>query len=559
MTSSPPPIQIHVLSPDEQDDEVPLTDVGVVNINGERHLFLSPQSFYSAVRQVSSAMPDLPMEQVELLVREHCGFKDFDELLGPPVDSAPPVDLPPPPQEPTASVRPSGRRKKWVVAAALLPAFAGAWALGHFTGADPVSSAASAPDAGPNTASDKTTNDNQNLGPAPFTAQDFMDFSDAGKIDCSPIDDLEAECTDSDGMVMATKAATGPDSTIFTFSYGSERIGLRIFGTAEYAKTWTQQDGSRELYPNMSRSGRYVLWGTDKARLKEYKELLEAAPKPGAVAQTLAHTMGSTEPLPPRLAAPTLGSTEPLPPRLAALALGTLGLDEQDVRTILFTPQDAPVETPVLMAAQAVLGTSDTGASAVEPGAADIVALAAGLEPRPDVAGTEPDAHSGVADVVDPAPSSGGSSGESTATAASDPSPAPDPKPMESGQTQESVEEKPKEPKETEKPTAPEPTPDPTPKPEEPERKPEQPTEPGTPPTAPADPAPVDPDPPVAETPTPQDPGTAGKQSPEDDGDGAAEELPATGGQTSSDGHVVQADGDAELLVLPQAWIAPAA
>ncbi|WP_031105506.1 hypothetical protein [Streptomyces sp. NRRL S-146] len=96
MTSSTPPIKIHVLDPDDNDDGVPLADVGVVTIGGQRHLFLSPQSFGSAVRQVSSAMPDLPLEQVERLVREHCTeLKDFDELLGP-IEPAPPVDTPPP-------------------------------------------------------------------------------------------------------------------------------------------------------------------------------------------------------------------------------------------------------------------------------------------------------------------------------------------------------------------------------------------------------------------------------------------------------------------------------
>lgn len=529
-----PPLQIHVLRPEDEED-VQLTDVGVVNINGERHLFLSPQSFGSAVRQVSAAMPDLPLEQVERLVREHCAeFKDFDELLGP-IDPAPLVDVSPPPAEPLPA-RPRSRAKKWAIAALLLPAFAGTWGVGHFTGADPASKATSAPDSSPNStdASGRRAGD-KNLGPEPFTAHDFMDFSDAGKIDCNPIDNLEAECTDSDGMVMATKAATGPDSTIFMFSYGSERLGLRIFGDDAYAKTWALQDGSRELYPNLVRSGRYVLWGTDKARLKEYLGLLQSAPTKTQAANNLSHTMGAAE---------------PLPPRLAALTLGTLGLDEQDVRTILFNPQDAPVEVPVLMAAQAVLGMSDATPPVMEPGAADIVALAAGIEPPPVV--TEPgqnvQSNGGViavADPVEPSPRpTGGSSETPKEETAPSTNPAPDPKPVENEQTQKPV---------AEKPATPETPPVPTP---------EQPTTPDVPstpdPTPPVTETP-DPAPPVTETPGTESPDPGEVLPPAEGGGSTVEEPPATDEPTPVDGEDDQADEGGELLALPQAWIAPAA
>ncbi|GHG80082.1 hypothetical protein [Streptomyces griseocarneus] len=528
MNPSVPRIKIHVLAPDAHDDDVPLTDVGVVNVDGERHLFLSPQSFYSAVRQVSAAMPDLPLEQVERLVRDHCEFKDFDELLGS-TEPAPPVDLPPHTEEPPAPVGPSGRAKKWVIAAALLPALAGSWALGHFTGVNSASTAASAPDR--STARNEAAKDNRNLGPEPFTAPDFKDFSVAGKISCSPIDDLEAECTDSDGMVMATKAATGPDSTIFTFSYGKERLGLRIFGTAEYAKTWAMQDASRELYPNMVLSGRYVLWGTDEERLKDYEGELLAAAKTSAGA---AHQ------------ATAMGHAEPLPPRLAALTLGTLGLDEHEVRTILYAPQDATVDAPVLLAARAVLGVPDASPDVVKPGEEDIVALAAGLEPPP---ATGPDTRTATARPDDPASGTnltGGSSGESTETApATAPAPSPDREPVDSEQTQKPEEPEPK----------PEPTPEPEPTPQskdEPTPEPEPtPVEPEDPSPAPVEPAPVDPAPPVTETPAPpSEPDAAQTQPP---AGGAAQEPPASGGQASPDGE------DGELLALPQAWIAPAA
>ncbi|MFZ3557239.1 hypothetical protein [Streptomyces sp. BH055] len=370
MTAAVPPIKIHVVDPDELadlDDEVSLTDVGLVNINGERHLFLSLQPFESAVRQVSSVMPELPLEQVERLVREHCAeLGDFDELLGP-IEPATPIGVAPLPAEPPAP-RPR-RGKKWAIAVALVPALAGSWALGHFTSLKTgTPTAASAPDATPSGVSDKQVS----TGPEPFSARDFLDFSKAGKIDCTESGNLEAECTDADGMVMSTKAAIGPDSTIFTFSYGPERLGLRIFKDAEYADTWARQDGSQASYDNLIQMGRYVLWGTDQNRLQEYVSLLKEAAK----------TKSSTH---------VMGGAQPLPPRLAALALGTLGVDEGELDTMLASTLAIPVtgplpavydDEPVLMAVRAVLGIDAAPAATGSGDEDDIVALAAGLDPR---------------------------------------------------------------------------------------------------------------------------------------------------------------------------------
>ncbi|NEA53616.1 hypothetical protein G3I60_05450 [Streptomyces sp. SID13666] len=523
MTGSLPPIKIHVLDPDENGDDVALTDVGVVTLDGERHLFLSPQSFYSAVRQVSAAMPDLPIEQVERLVRDHCDFKDFDELLASPAEPAPPVDQPPSSLEaPAAPARVgAGRAKNWAVAAALLPSLVGAWALGHYTGSNEAPTAANTPAA---RAGDSSFAD-KNLGPEPFTARDFTAFSDAGKIDCNPIDNLEAECTDSDGMVMATKAATGPDSTIFTFSYGSEGLVLRIFGDAKYAETWSQQDASKQLYPNMVRSGRYVLWGTDKARIAEYLELLNTSS-----------------------ARRTLGFADPLPPRLAALTLGTLGLDESDVQAILVAPQGSAGDGPVQIAARAVLGVGD-GMRPAEPGADDIVAIAAGLDGPPGSDnGSVPRGGGGVVQIVsDPVPAKVDSSNEPPEPTAPKPIATSDPQPTDGGQTKPPDQEKPA------------PLPDPAPKPEDP--KPEQPTK----PVEPEEPvtAPIDPSPQVTEPPAPpQEPDPAEPLPPAVDGGAPVGETPDAGEQPPAGGAADdgedQEDGG-ELLVLPQAWIAPAA
>ncbi|MCD9903223.1 hypothetical protein LUR56_31220 [Streptomyces sp. MT29] len=220
--------------------------------------------------------------------------------------------------------------------------------------------------------------------PAPFTEPRFSHFAGAGDIDCSPTNPLEAECTDADGTVMSSKAATGPDSTIFSFSYGDEQIGLRIFYDTEYADTWARQKGTQELYPNLVQHGRYVLWGTDLVRIKEYGDLLDQADGTG----------GAT----------ALGQSTPLPPRLAALTLGTLGVDEHQVNRLIAAPAAMADEAPTMLAARMILGI-DTAPAPFSPGD-DIVAIAAGIEPNAPKTPVAPPAV--MVPVTDPAPSTGG-------------------------------------------------------------------------------------------------------------------------------------------------------
>ncbi|MFE2188564.1 hypothetical protein [Streptomyces sp. NPDC059455] len=489
MTSSVPPVQIHFLDPDE-DDNVQFTDVGVVNIAGQRHLFLSPQSFDSAVRQVSSALPDLPLEQVERMVRECGQFKDFDELLGP-FEPALPVDIAPSSAGQSERARPRDRFKRWAITAALLPALAGSWTLGHFTNNGTVGTVDSAPDASP------TTETKQ-----PFDDPKFIDFRDAGRIDCNPIDNLQAECTDADGMVMSTKAATGPDSTIFTFSYGSERVGLRIFYDAEYAETWARQDGSRELYPHMKVHDRYALWGTDPKRIDEYADLLKEAGR--------------------HKASPTaMGGAIPLPPRLAALALGTLGLDSPDVHQIIDRPAAAMADAPTMFAARLVLGLDDAAPARAEPGGDNIVALAAGIEPSPPPS----DSGKGTGIVSATGPSTGTTSptmpteeGSEQETSPSTPAPSPGTKPSTT-------------------PTAPEPS---------------------TLPSDPVDPVPSTPetpDPPTADTPPPEKDPAPVEDIP------APVDTPAEGAPVDEKALPTEfADqADEDLLILDSAWTVAAA
>ncbi|MGW1275466.1 hypothetical protein ACWD4V_00720 [Streptomyces tsukubensis] len=355
MTPHLPRIQIHVLTPSE-DDEVALTDVGVVRTENEVQLFLSAQSFDSAVRQISTALPDFPLEQIERLVRTHCTeFKDFDELLTP-VVAAPPVTSPPPVEPQRQERRRSVYARKGFVGAVALALVSG-WALGfathHAKAARSTAASATKP---------------ESVSAVPFTAPGFKGFSAAGGIDCNVIGNLEAECTDADGMVMATKAAIGSDSTVFTFSYGAERLGLRVFHDAKYAETWMQQAGSRELYPNSTRSGRYVLWGTDEERLKEYLGLLASAAKPESAAKERA---------------------QPLPPRLAALTLGTLGVAPGDMKKILSLKERSP--TAHVLAARELFGVPHRAPRTMGYREIDIVALAAEIEPPVREPSREPD------------------------------------------------------------------------------------------------------------------------------------------------------------------------
>ncbi|MFD9394965.1 hypothetical protein ACFWBB_30835 [Streptomyces sp. NPDC060000] len=508
------------------------TDAMLCNIKGVRTLFMrESQTFTNAVENVRNVLPGITIEAAERMIREQCPeFRDLDELLGR-TDPVPPsvegpstawaVDVA------KAQLPRSKRRRKVVLVAALLPALAASWALGRYTNVADTSPStkASAPDATPNTAEFGA-----GAGKAPFTDPKFEWFSGSSEIDCDPINTLEAECTDADGMVMSTKAATGPDSTIFTFSYGSERIGLRIFYDAEYADTWARQDGSKELYPHMKVHDRYVLWGTDPGRIKEYADLLVDADKHKSAAPT------------------AMGGATPLPPRLAALTLGTLGLNNHEVNQILARPVTS--DAPTMLAARLVLGLV-TAPVWFESGADDIVALAAGIEPHPPTTGTTEGSTPVVVPVSEPsAPTTSPSTptgGGSTPT------------------TTPSTDTKPSTPTTPTTPTAPTP-PATTPPPETP-------SEPSTPPVA--DPAPSDPEPSTpqaAETPAPDDDPAPVEETPApvEEDPAPVEETPAPV-QTPAEGAApveeqeqappAQSTGQVgdDLLILDSAWTVAAA
>ncbi|MFE1206352.1 hypothetical protein ACFW5V_32215 [Streptomyces sp. NPDC058762] len=377
------------------------THAALYNIKGVRTLFMSSdQTFSRAVENVRNVLPGITLEAAERMIREQCPeFKDLDDLLGRNIPTLPSVERPAP--EPVDDVAkeqlPSKRRRKVVLVAALLPALAASWALGRYTNVADTTPADNAKTAA--TSPDTAGNDH---GKAPFEEPRFTRFAGASNIDCDPISPLEAECTDADGKVMSTKAATGPDSTLFTFSYGSERIGLRIFYDADYAATWARQDGTKDLYPNLEMHGRYALWGTDPARVKDYSDLLAES------------DTGDVQ---------AMGGATSLPPRLAALTLGTLGLDQGEVHQLLAqTPTPVPADTPAIMAARLVLGLDQvppTPALPAVPDGEDIVAIAAGIEPAPSTGGktvpvTEPSGSGSTAPAGDTAGTGSGTTQPAT-------------------------------------------------------------------------------------------------------------------------------------------------
>ncbi|MGV9509406.1 hypothetical protein ACWDQZ_27775 [Streptomyces tendae] len=511
-------------------------DSSFIEHQGTYTLFLRPQSFSSAVEHVRNVLPHVALEAAESMVREQCPeFPDFDKLMGLDLPPAPSIERPadPPMKEDVLEPERRKRRRRAVLVAALLPALAASWAVGRYTNVADTSpdkqAAAATPDAA-----------GAGVDEAPFTGPKFTHFAGASNIDCEPISPLEAECTDADGKVMSTKAATGPDSTLFTFSYGSERIGLRIFYDAKYAETWARQDGTQDLYPNLEMHDRYALWGTDPQRIKEYGALIAESERAGGAAP--------------------MGGAKPLPPRLAALTLGTLGLDQGEVHQLMAqSPTPVPTATPTIMAARLVLGLDQvppTPAGAAAPEGDDIVAIAAGIEPKPSTGGkTSPEPSTEPSEPPATVPTGG------TGTSPTSPTPTPPPTsttpPAEpSPDTQEPT----APPADTKPPTETKP-PTTTPATETP---PPQPSTPPAEPTPPADPAPTeppaeDPSEPADETPAPpaeEPPAPPAEELPPP----PAEETPAPADPPAEEtappvGPVPgQDDSGDDLLVLDSAW-----
>ena len=336
-------------------------DVALVEDSGRRVLYVLPgQSLQSAVHQAADVL-HMDRSSVERVLREAMHAKgnphllrEINDFMG--CDQAPPrVEAAPAPD----SSRPRGRAlvwqralPLWLVAAAVAPALAAGWAIGHVSSPD-------APQSGPTTATTRSSGD-------PYSDPVFREFSQDGQMRCEPLGPLAAKCQDVDGMVMLSEAVVGPDSSVFTFSYGSERIGLRLFRTPRTAKEWASKPSTQATYPRLRLYGRYALWGSDAGRLAKYGRLLAndvAAPEP---------------PLRGEGASVTTDSSAPLPRRLAALALGTLGVTPLGI----MSSTQKVVPGPVLVAVDLVLGRG-AGEPLPDLGGQDVIAAAADVQEQP--------------------------------------------------------------------------------------------------------------------------------------------------------------------------------
>ncbi|MFJ8301339.1 hypothetical protein ACIQ9R_36310 [Streptomyces sp. NPDC094447] len=346
---------------------------------GTTHVFVSPaQSFDSAVSKLAKAVPGLPYDRAQHLIRTHCpGIREMNERLGIDTGSIPRFEAPPSSavtepcvQEPPRHLRAS----RWArLAAVAAPAVLLGAAAAHFLA--PMTSEPPAYGAPFMSRADAEASQTYGL---PL----FKEIVRDGQIVCDPIGEFEAKCVDADGEIMTSEASVGT-STVFTFSYDDEKIGFRVFPDSNAAWAWVAEDANREVYDNVWRHGRVVLWGTDPIRLRQWRAALE-------------RDTGS------KLNPQALGS--PLPAQLAALAFGTLGVTEETFAYGL--TEGSGSDERLLRAVQLVLGTAESASGEVKAGADDAAAIAVDApdEPGDETRRGETDRTEEPEETVEPSP-----------------------------------------------------------------------------------------------------------------------------------------------------------
>jgi hypothetical protein len=252
-------------------DDAPEPAALVETHTGGRVLVLRPvQSFSNAVTQITKLLPSLHPDQVRAIVRCYLpDAEDFD-VVESSTHRATVSALPP-------SNTPARKGRSLLRRAGI---HAGIWSV--------VSLSALAYAVGDSPKRE------------PFESAEFRTFAAKGQVMCDPIDAMTAKCTDVDGTVMLSTVLTGPESTLFNFAYGSDRVGMRVFTSHGEARMWVSQQGTKALYDNVRQSGRYVFFGTDKQRVATYAALVRG----------------------------TKDRDSQLPERITSLAVGALNLPE---------------------------------------------------------------------------------------------------------------------------------------------------------------------------------------------------------------------------------------
>lgn len=265
------------------------SDVALVDTPEGKCLVLSPsQSFSNACAEVSRVLPDLGAERVRALVRTY--LPDAPELDVLPRKVPAPAVKPPLPLRRNATLA-------CVIAASMFAATG--VVLGQFASWD-APAGAPRPEASP--------------ARSPYRSAAWHEFARRGHIVCRPLGNLRARCTDWDGSVMLSEAYIASDGVVFTFLYGRDLVGLRVFDTEQSAKAYAGSSAVRALYPKSRLHGRYLLWGTDRAKLDMFEAELEKSghqpagvSMPGPLAAMLVGTLGmkgaSSRPTPLQLLA----------------------------------------------------------------------------------------------------------------------------------------------------------------------------------------------------------------------------------------------------------------
>ncbi|MEQ7008415.1 hypothetical protein ABN028_19775 [Actinopolymorpha sp. B17G11] len=261
-------------------------------------LVLSPnQSYASAVDAARRFLPEVRTDRVRALVRAH--LPD-----APDVDLA--ADLEPVSEPPGQLPTRAWRRQAAVGAAAALLATIGLalGQIGAWQAANPMES--------------------------PYLGDQFAAFARQGEMSCEPIGELRARCTDWEGAVMLSEAFIGSRWMSFTFTYGKEFVGVKVFRSASAARQWSSEPAHRELTPSAVVEGRFVLWGNDRSKLATYQMVLRSG------------SNRSMAPPPPsgRYASPAATwDLVALPTAIGGLMLGTLGVEADDDPSSASLPQ----------------------------------------------------------------------------------------------------------------------------------------------------------------------------------------------------------------------------
>lgn len=311
------------------------TDAALVQALGGRELLVlrKDQSFSNAVTQISRLLPEIHPDRVRAAVRVHLpDAADFDTLestsrsaISVPVELAPGGSL---------AEKPRRSLFRRALVHGGLASVITLTAMSYLLGSSGT--------------------------PQPFESDAFHRFAQLGHVTCSPIDSEHAKCTDVDGVVMLSTVVTSGEFTLFTFTYGTEKVVMRVFPTAEDAAAWEREGGTDEAFANVTQAGRYVFYGSDKARIESYAELVR--------------TGAGKQPEDPEGAPP---------PRLAGLAFGALNLpgadqiqlvsatQENAVRALLGAPVRPTTASPALVSSDPVVSLA--GSSPLEGVVAPVV------------------------------------------------------------------------------------------------------------------------------------------------------------------------------------------